>query len=168
MMKNVYRIGGGDLNSEEFELDVFYEDPAKGFKRFLPDQANLQNVPLLHLFNLDKLNVTGDPQPDGRFDFINGITITPTLGIVMFPVLEPFGESLRDSIVTLGGNPDGLIYQQLYDSTVVKAREHPELNRYTLKGKAKTSTSSDISLGAFNIPPGSIKVTAGGQGAERK
>ncbi len=55
------------------------------------------------------------------------------------------------------------MYQQLYDSTIVRAREFPELNRYTLKGKAKTSTSSDISLGAFNIPPGSVRVTAGGQ-----
>ncbi|MEO6132211.1 MAG: cell surface protein SprA, partial [Saprospiraceae bacterium] len=163
MMKNVYRIGGGDLNKDEFELDVFYEDPGKGFKRFLPDDANLQNVPLLNIFNLDNLNVTGDPQPDGRFDFVEGVTITPTLGIVMFPVLEPFGSTLRKKIEEHGGNADKFVYQQLYDSTVVKAREYPELNRFTLKGKAKTSTSSDISLGAFNIPPGSVRVTAGGQ-----
>lgn len=163
MMKNVYRIGGGDLNADEFELDIFYEDPGKGFKRFLPDEANLQNVPLLNIFNLDKLNVTGDPQPDGRFDFIPGITITPSLGVVMFPVLEPFGKTLRDTILEAGGMPQKFVYQQLYDSTIVKAREFPELNRYTLKGKAKTSTSSDISLGAFNIPPGSVRVTAGGQ-----
>ena len=163
MMKNVYRIGGGDLNPEEFELDVFYEDPGLGFKRFLPDQANLSNVPLLNVFNLDKLNVTGDPQPDGRFDFITGLTINPSLGIVMFPVLEPFGSSLEKQILSNGGDTTRLIYHQLYDSTIVRAREYPELNRYTLKGKAKTSTSSDISLGAFNIPPGSVRVTAGGQ-----
>ncbi len=163
MMKNVYRIGGGDLNADEFELDIFYEDPGKGFKRFLPEEANLQNVPLLNIFNLDKLNVTGDPQPDGRFDFISGLTINPSLGIVMFPVLEPFGSTLENKILDAGGIPDKFVYQELYDSTIVKAREHPELNRYTLKGKAKTSTSSDISLGAFNIPPGSVRVTAGGQ-----
>jgi cell surface protein SprA len=163
MMKNVYRIGGGDLNRDEFELDVFYEDPGKGFKRFLPEQAMLQNRPLLNIFNLDNLNVTGDPQPDGRFDFIEGITINPSLGIVMFPVLEPFGTTLKRKIDEAGGVDTLFVYQQLYDSTIVKAREFPELNRYTLKGKAKTSTSSDISLGAFNIPPGSVRVTAGGQ-----
>ncbi|MDQ3016632.1 MAG: cell surface protein SprA, partial [Bacteroidota bacterium] len=163
MMKNVYRIGGGDLNPDEFELDVFYEDPGKGFKRFLPQPANLDNVPLLNIFNLDKLNKTGDPQPDGKFDFISGLTINPNLGVVMFPVLEPFGKTLRDSIAASGGNGAPFVYQQLYDSTIVKAREFPELNRYTLKGKAKTSSSSDISLGAFNIPPGSVRVTAGGQ-----
>jgi len=162
MMKNIYRIGGGDLNAEDFELDIFYENPGKGFNRFLPDSANLTNRPLLNIFNLDKLNVTGDPQPDGRFDFIAGITINPPLGIVMFPVLEPFGTRLKMAIDSAGGN-DKYVYQQLYDSTIVKAREYPELNRFTLKGKAKTSTSSDISLGAFNIPPGSVRVTAGGQ-----
>ncbi len=163
MMKNVYRIGAGEINPAEFELDVFYEDPGKGFKRFLPENANLQNVPLLNIFNLDKLNVTGDPQPDGRFDFITGLTINPPLGIVMFPVLEPFGKTLKDSIDKVGGVDTAYVYQQLYDSTIVKAREYPELNRYTLKGKAKTSSQSDISLGAFNIPPGSVRVTAGGQ-----
>ena len=163
MMKNVYRIGGGDLNQDEFELDVFYEDPGKGFKRFLPDEAGLQNVPLLSVFNLDQLNVTGDPQPDGRFDFVAGLTINPPLGIVMFPVLEPFGTTLQRKILEEMGDPTKFVYQQLYDSTIVKAREFPHLNRYTLKGKAKTSTSSDISLGAFNIPPGSVRVTAGGQ-----
>ena len=163
MMKNVYRIGGGDLNAEEFELDVFFEDPGKGFKRFLPAPANMDNIPLITIFNLDKLNRTGDPQPDGKFDFIPGITINPPLGIIMFPVLEPFGKTLKDSIAAYMGVDTPFVYQQLYDSTIVRAREFPELNRYTLKGKAKTSTSSDISLGAFNIPPGSVRVTAGGQ-----
>lgn len=163
MMKNVYRVSAGDIDPEEFELDVFWEDPGKGFKRFLPTPANLDNVPLLALFNLDKLNKTGDPQPDGKFDFVNGITINPQLGIVMFPVVEPFGKTIRDSILAAGGLPERFVYQQLYDSTVVRAREFPNLNRFTLKGRAKTSSSSDISLGAFNIPPGSVRVTAGGQ-----
>ena len=163
MMKNVYRVSAGDLNPQEFELDVFYEDPGKGFKRFLTEESGLSSTPLLNLFNLDILNKTGDPQPDGKFDFVNGITINPQLGVVMFPVLEPFGTTLRTKIEEAGGLTDKFVYQQLYDSTVVRAREFPELNRFTLRGKAQSSTSSDISLGAFNIPPGSVRVTAGGQ-----
>lgn len=166
MMKNVYRIGGGELDPTDFELDVFYDDTKDGFKRFLPDGAMIDNVPLINIFELDNLNVTGDPQPDGRFDFINGITINPPLGIVMFPVLEPFAGTLENFIRNNGGNEDyidSLVYPQLYDSTLTIAREFPELNRFTLRGKSKSSTSSDISLGAFNIPPGSVRVTAGGQ-----
>lgn len=166
MMKNFYYIGGSDLNPEEFQLDVFYEDPGKGFKRFLPDFTNLENQPILTILNLDNLNVQGDPQPDGKFDFATGLTINPRQGRIMFPVLEPFGSTLRGKLVEAGADPmliDSLIYQQLYDSTVTKAREFPEFNRFTIKGEAKTSSNSEISLGAFNIPQGSVRVTAGGQ-----
>ena len=168
MMKNFYRIGGGDVNPEEFELDVFYEDPGAGFKRFLPlpQGSGLGNTPLITILNLDNLNVTGDPQPDGRFDFQQGLTVFPRQGTMMFPVLEPFGSSLRKAMVD-AGVPDPVIeqyiYDELYDSTLVRAREFPEFNRFTLKGKSKSSTSSDISLGTFNIPENSVRVTAGGQ-----
>ncbi|MCB0635495.1 MAG: cell surface protein SprA, partial [Lewinella sp.] len=36
MMKNVYSIGAYQVNPEDFRLDVFYEDPGRGVKRFLP------------------------------------------------------------------------------------------------------------------------------------
>ena len=163
MMKNIYRISGGDLNPEEFELDIYYDNTSNGFNRFLPAETGISNRPLLDLFGLDRLNVTGDPQPDGRFDFVPGITIIPPLGVVMFPVLEPFGTTLANAISAPPEIEARYVYQQLYDSTVVKAREFPELNRFALRGKAETTSSSEISLGAFNIPPGSVRVTAGGQ-----
>ena len=165
MMKNFYFVGGGDLNPEEFELDVFYEDPGQGFKRFLPAETGLGDYPLITAFNLDNLNATGDPQPDGRFDFVPGFTIYPQQGKIMFPVLEPFGSSLENLICTQGtcSTAGNFTYHQLYDSTKFRAQEFPELNRFTIKGESKSSTSSDISLGAFNIPPGSVRVTAGGQ-----
>jgi cell surface protein SprA len=166
MMKNFYRVGGGDLNSAEFELDVFFEDPGAGFKRFLPEVTGLGTVPLLNVFNLDKLNTTGDPQPDGRFDFVEGLTIYPRAGYMMFPVLEPFGSSLS-RIMNAAGTPqatiDSFVYQQLYDSTLIRAQEFPEQNRFTIKGESKSSTSSEISLGTFNIPRNSVQVYAGGQ-----
>jgi cell surface protein SprA len=166
MMKNFYRVGGGDVNPEEFVLDVFYEDPGAGFKRFLPDFTGVGNVPLITLFNLDNLNRTGDPQPDGRFDFVPGLTIYPREGIMMFPLLEPFGSSL-EKILLASGTPQALIdsfaYNQLYDSTLIRAQEWPELNRFTIKGKSQSRSASDISLGTFNIPRGSVQVYAGGQ-----
>ena len=39
----------------------------------------------------------------------------------------------------------------------------PTLNHFLLQGTIKGSSSSDIYLGAFNIPQGSVSVTAGGQ-----
>ncbi|NUO01501.1 MAG: cell surface protein SprA, partial [Saprospiraceae bacterium] len=161
MMKNVYSIGAFQVNREDFKLDIFYEDPGKGFKRFLP-KSNLEGKPLIRVFNLDNLNTQGDPQPDGVFDFVPGVTINPTNGRIMFPVLEPFGTGLGNQI-TDANFRDSFVYQELYDLTLFQAQEFPEKNRYAIRGSFKSSASSEISLGAFNIPPGSVRVTAGGQ-----
>lgn len=161
MMKNVYPIGAYQVDPKEFRLDVYYEDPGRGIKRFLPF-SNLEGRPLLRVFQLDKLNIQGDPQPDGIFDFVPGVTINTRNGRIMFPVLEPFGRSLAAQI-TEPALRDSLVYQALYDSTLFLAREFAEKNRFIIKGTYKSSVSSEISLGAFNIPPGSVSVTAGGQ-----
>src|SRR5699024_1705914 len=97
MMKNVYPVGAYGADPENFYLDIFYDDPGQGFKRFLPN-AEPGTEPLLRLINLDQLNSQNDPQPDGRFDFIPGVTILPQSGKVIFPVLEPFGSSLKERI----------------------------------------------------------------------
>src|SRR5204863_4735728 len=55
------------------------------------------------------------------------------------------------------------VYNQLYDSTKVIAQQFPQYNRFVLKGTYKSSVSNEISLGAFNVPQGSVKVTAGGR-----
>ena len=167
MMKNVYSLGAYQVGQEDFRLDIQYEDPGEGFKRFLPVPIALQpggtpvpGVPLVRAFNLDRLNVQNDPQPDGVFDFVPGITINPTTGRIYFPVLEPFGSDLAELL-----RPEDraqFVYQELYDSTIFQAREFPEKNRFAIRGTYKSSVQSEISLGAFNIPPNSVRVTAGG------
>lgn len=159
MMKNIYAIGAFQVSQEDFRLDIFYDDPGGGFKRFLPS-SNLAGVPLIRVFNLDNLNPNGDPGPDGVFDFVDGITINTRNGRVMFPVLEPFGSTLARKI-DQPAQRERYVYQVLYDSTVTRAREYPELNRYLIRGSFKSSISNEISLGAFNIPEGSVRVTAG-------
>lgn len=160
-MKNVYSIGAYQINPQDFFLDIYYRDPGGGEKRYIPaDQLN--GTPLISVLGLDRLNNNQDPQPDGVFDFIPGITIIPSNGKVIFPVVEPFGKDLAKQF----SNPliaTQYVYQQLYDSTKTIAEQFPQYNRYLLQGTYKSSVSSEISLGAFNIPPGSVSVTAGGQ-----
>lgn len=161
MMKNVYSLGAYQVNQEDFRLDILYEDPGEGFKRFLPT-GPLAGQPLIRVFNMDRLNTQNDPQPDGVFDFVPGITINPTTGRIYFPVLEPFGDDLARKL----GNDPALVnqytYPQLYDSTLFRAQEFPENNRFAIRGTYKSSVQSEIALGAFNIPPNSVRVTAGG------
>jgi len=163
MMKNVYPLGAFQVNKEDFRLDIFYKDleNAQGDKRFLPEPG-FEDQPLLRVFNLDKLNAQGDPQPDGFFDFVPGLTINPRNGSVMFPVLEPFGTSL-DNLLGDPAIAEKYNFPALYDSTITRAREQGRLGRFVIKGSYKASVTSEISLGAFNIPQGSVRVTAGGQ-----
>ena len=161
MMKNIYSTGAYQANREDFRLDVTYQDPKQGNleKRFLPEPG-LEKTPLINLFGLDRLNIQGDPQPDGIFDYVPEITIQPKTGRIMFPVLEPFGSNLEK----LGLSPDDLKkyrYQELYDNTITYAREITEKNRFVIRGQYKSSTSSEISLGGINIPRGAVTVTAG-------
>jgi cell surface protein SprA len=167
MMKNVYSLGAYQINPQDFKLNVIYQDAAGGERTYIPN-SSLEGKPLIRELNLDNLNSQRDPIPDGVFDFVPGVTINPTNGRVYFPVLEPFGSSLAKRFLATGSSTAGddvtkYTYPQLYNNTVTRAREFPELNRFLIKGSYKSSSSSDISLGAFNIPKGSVKVSAGGQ-----
>ncbi|HEU4552767.1 MAG TPA: cell surface protein SprA [Chitinophaga sp.] len=169
MMKNVYSTGAFQINRQDFKLDVYYKDPgtqdrAPSDKRYIPDaQGQYAGAPIITILNLDRLNNQNDPQPDGVFDYVEGYTINSQTGRVMFPQLEPFADGLRKAF---GGNPTlekQYLYNVLYDSIKVVAQQFPQLNRYVLKGSYKSANSSEISLGGYNIPPGSVTVTAGGQ-----
>ena len=161
-MKNVYALGGLGLTKEDFRLNVLYQNPAGGEIRYLPEGPQA-GVPLLTLLNLDRLNAQNDPQPDGVFDYVEGITINPQQGRIIFPVLEPFGQDLAPA---LGNNPQldrKYLYQILYDSTKTVARQFQQNNRFIMRGSYKSASSSEIFLGGFNIPQGSVTVSAGGQ-----
>jgi cell surface protein SprA len=162
MMKNVYAIGGGNISKEDFRLNVMYQDPGGGEKRYIPEGPNV-GVPLITLLNLDRLNAQNDPAPDGVFDYVEGITVNSQMGKIIFPQLEPFGAGLKPS---LGGEPrleKRYLYELLYDSTKTIARQFQQNNRFLIRGNYKGSSGSEVSLGGYNIPQGSVTVTAGGQ-----
>ncbi|MEO6583077.1 MAG: cell surface protein SprA, partial [Ferruginibacter sp.] len=163
MMKNVYSVGYGTLERQDFKLDVLYEEPGLGAKRYFPFGNINQGTPILTLVNLDRLNNQNDPQPDGVFDYVDYYTVIPQYSRVIFPVLEPFGRDLANRVYsTPPATAKDTLYYPLYDSIKAVAQQFPNLNRFLLKGSAKTSSSSDISIG-YNIPQGSVSVTAGGQ-----
>ena len=165
MMKNVYSLGAYNVSQEQFFLDIYYQDPGGGQKRYLPEDPGpnaIAGQQLLKVLNLDNLNNQLDPQNDGKFDFIPNVTIIPRNGKIIFPVLEPFGTYLANKIA----NPTvaaKYAYRYLYDTTKFAAQQFPEFNRFLLKGSYRGSDNSTFRLpGAFNLPQGSVTVTAGG------
>jgi cell surface protein SprA len=182
MMKNIYSIGAYQVNKEDFYFEVEYYDDKTGTRLFnIPDKNkvlsdSLKNEKFIRQLNLDNLNSQGDyvPTGDGVFDFIDGITIKSRNGRIVFPVVEPFGGFMRQSILDDIGRPGNngrdetmeiankMVFQALYDSTQYKAEQITSKNKYYLSGTYKSSGGSEIYLNSFNIPEGSVKVTAGG------
>ncbi|UCG27624.1 MAG: cell surface protein SprA [Bacteroidales bacterium] len=161
MMKNIYAIGAYQVDRRDFDLHVLYQDDQTGNAVNYLSEGQIREKILLQVLNMDNLNSQLEPSPDGRFDFIEGLTINPRNGRVIFPVLEPFGSYLRakigDDVIA-----DKYVFEELYDSTKVKAQQIAEKNKFKLAGTYSSSFGSEISLNALNVPQGSVVVTAGG------
>ncbi|MEN8839207.1 MAG: cell surface protein SprA, partial [Flavobacteriales bacterium] len=175
MMKNIYSIGAYQINQENFKLDVWYNNPKTGVEINYIPQPGVDNKLVLQLIGGDIINQQQQPYADGVFDFIplqyngnkvdNGGTINPQNGRIIFSKVEPFGSYLEEQLKNAGLSQtviNTIAYNQLYDSTQTIALQFPELNRFKIKGTYESANSSEISLNAFNIPQGSVTVTAGG------
>jgi cell surface protein SprA len=161
MMKNIYSLGSGQLERNDFELNILYQDDRTGNSiNYLPE-GRLSDEILLQVMGLDNLNSQLDRDPDGNFDFIDNVTVNVERGKVIFPVIEPFGSHLREKI----NNPQiaaKYVFQELYDSTQTIARQMAEKNKFKLAGQYSSESGSEIRLNAASIPQGAVKVTAGG------
>ena len=168
MMKNIYSIGAYQVSPDNFRMNVVYMNDSTGsyinyFPEGLkPEQGGLNGRLFLSVMELDNLNKQLEPYPDGSFDFVPDYTINAAQGRIIFPVLEPFGSHLSGKLATQPSLIKKYVYQELYDSTLTTASQTAEKNKYRLKGTYRSSAGSEISLNAFNIPRGSVVVTAGG------
>ena len=166
MMKNIYDLNASQLSKDQFVLDIMYQNDKTGTNiNYLPE-SQIRNHILLNVMNLDKLNSQNDLMRDGVFDYVEGITVNSSSGKIIFPVLEPFGKNLADSIGVIGGDSTMVkkyVYSTLYNNTRTVAEQDAEHNKFKLKGSYKGSSSSEISVGSQNLARGSVKVSAGGR-----
>jgi cell surface protein SprA len=167
MMKNVYNLGAYGLSPADFDFQVLYKnDSTNTYINYLPD-SELRDTILLRLMNLDNLNSQNDyaPNGDGMFDYIENLTVYSQTGRIIFPVLEPFGSNIADNI----SDPDlkeKYAYTSLYNQTKTTAIQDFSRDKFALVGSYKGSSGSEIALNAFNLAPGSVVVSAGGQRLE--
>ncbi|MDP4281193.1 MAG: cell surface protein SprA, partial [Bacteroidota bacterium] len=173
MMKNVYSLGAYQIQNQDFTLNVLYSGNKNGVPTAYITESRIGGTPLIRVLSLDRLNTQSNPPPDGLFDFIDnaatlGGTVQSSNGRIFFPVLEPFGKDLRDSIYD-AMDPKGstaladkYCFDSLYTCTKTMAKQYPEKDKYELQGSYKSNAGSEISLNALNVPQGSVHVTAGG------
>ena len=173
MMKNVYPLGAYQVQAQDFTMNILYSGNKNGVPTAYIAESRISGHPLLKVLNLDNLNSQMNPPADGMFDFIDnaalgGGTIQSNNGRIYFTVLEPFGQDLRDSIYD-PMDPKGSLaladkycFDSLYTVTKTMAKQFTEKNKFVLEGFYKSSSGSEISLNALNVPHGSVRVTAGG------
>ena len=183
MMKNIYSIGSYQINKDDFKLNIFYTNPSP-LNYIEPVDpliwpSSIEGKTLLSLFNFDKLNMNNDIQNggDGFFDFVPNITIDSNNGLIIFTSIEPFGEYLFEKLKDVNSSSESynnkdsynlnqkkFVYKEIYDLSKTGAEENIEKNKFQIKGSYKTSGEvGGIAIGQFNVPRGSVKVTAGGR-----
>lgn len=186
MMKNIYQIPGAyQVKQEDFRFNILYTDPSPlnyitevsgtPFPSNPLPENKVAETPLLKVFNLDKLNYNNDPQTggDGFFDFMQGLNIDAQNGRIIFTTKEPFGELLfsklsdggEDYDVESSYNPNQkkYVFRNMYRNTQSGALQDSDKNKFLLRGKYKSTGGDGIPIGAFNVPRGSVVVTAGGR-----
>src|SRR5690606_19783333 len=95
MMKNIYSIGAYQISPTDFKLNIFRLDDKAGVEQpLITEGQNLNGKLWLQVVNLDRLNQQGAKEPDGYFDFLEGLTIDAQNGRIIFPTIEPFGKDL--------------------------------------------------------------------------
>jgi cell surface protein SprA len=161
MMKNIYSIAQGNIQSSQFKLGIYYNSDSTGSRLTYIPEPELKSSPLLRLLNLDRLDDNNNPHPNGKFDFIDRYTVQTSNGKIIFPVVEPFGSHLR-KVIANDAVADKYVFQELYDSTRVVAKRIADKDKFILMGQYSGSNSNVIALGSINIPRGSVIVTAGG------
>ena len=166
MMKNIYSIGAYQLNPQGFRLDLMYRDDQTGVPVNILQNAvtpGANDKTLLNLFNLDVLdqNNLRKEEGDGYFDYVEGLTVKSDNGSILFPYVEPFGRDLERLLTS--AEDEQYLFNELYQSTQAQAQNnYQSKDKFLLKGYYKSDTNNGISLGAFNVPRGSVKVTANG------
>ncbi|MBQ0083043.1 MAG: cell surface protein SprA [bacterium] len=162
MMKNIYYLGGTNMQQEKFKLNIQYKNDSSGvYVNYIPE-GQCKDQLLIRVMNLDQLDTKNNRAPDGKFDFVEGYTVYASSGRIIFPSPEPFGSYLRKQINN-DAIADKYCFQELYDSTLVAAGEFSEKNKFRIAGEFQATSGSVIQLGAMNVPRGSVKVTTGGQ-----
>ena len=162
MMKNVYYLAS-TVEKTKFRLDIKYQSDTAGvYLTYLPE-LRVKNRTLLRLLGCDRLDNNNRPNPNGYFDYVEGYTVSN--GRVFLPAAEPFGAYLRRQLTEAGldaQTADHFVFSQLYDSTKTVAKQNAEKDKYMLVGQYKGTSANVISLDAYNVPQGSVVVTAGG------
>ncbi len=124
--KNIYSLNAKNIIKRNFELNIYYKADESTYLKAI------NGTPLIEYFGLDKMDEAGNPNPDGKIDFLPGKTILLNSGDIIFPTLESFGSDLP------------IIFNQsfqqrlIYDTTKTFAVYSPNSRNFKIEVKFNT------------------------------
>ncbi|MGE5480441.1 MAG: cell surface protein SprA [Chloroflexota bacterium] len=159
-MKNIYSINATNVSTTDTRISLWYIRQSN-------DSADvLEGAPdkLVTIFGVDRMNVSaGTATPDGVFD-LRPPFFDAQRGEITFPSAEPFGDGLRRYFSRLGNPELAELYtfDQVYDTTYDIAARNTARDRFVISGEVTGRATNNISLGAFNLAPNSVRVSLDG------
>ncbi len=166
MLKNIYALGGRDIQPDQFNAQVVFQNPGDN----PPENEVLPITGFVNTLNqvtgFDRFDVNGAAGSDRTFDFLPGITIDPQRGLLIFPFQRPFERPIREEIERITGGPltqqnERFVYSEIYERTQFDAQNTSAKNFYGIKVRYKSTIQNPISIG-FNVAQGSVRVTSRG------
>ncbi len=166
MLKNIYALGGRDIQPDQFNAQVVFQNPGDNppENEVLPISGFVNT--LNQVTGFDRFDVNGAAGSDRTFDFLPGITIDPQRGLLIFPFQRPFARPIREEIERITGGPltqenERFVYSEIYERTQFDAQNTSAKNFYGIKVRYKSTIQNPISIG-FNVAQGSVRVTSRG------
>jgi len=166
MLKNIYALNGRDIQRDQFNAQVVYQNPGDNppENEVLPISGFVNT--LNQVTGFDRFDVNGASGSDRTFDFLPGITIDAQRGLLIFPFQRPFERPIREEIERITGQPINeqnarFIYNEIYERTQFDAQNTSAKNFYAIKVRYKSTIQNPISIG-FNVAQGSVRVTSRG------
>lgn len=158
-MKNIYQINATNVSVQDTKINLWYIRQNNDSADVLPGAADK----LVTIFGVDRVNnASGTAPGDGIFDlrppFFDAVT-----GEITFPNSKPFSDGLRNYFKN--SNPElaeQYTFDQVYDTTYDVAARNTARDRFVISGEVSGKSANRIALGAFNLAPGSVKVTLDG------
>jgi len=159
MFRNFYFLRGVGIDPTTLKVEIRTNNnnPLNEFEVAPPESRRRW----LNIFGLDTKDSQGNPVEggDGLID-LDANVVFPDLGLLQFPSPTPFDESYLSGRADQGGN-DGVPAPDLYRKALTSIAESQ--NHFFNIFVSHASTSSRLSLGAFNIKEGSEEVRLDGR-----
>jgi Motility related/secretion protein len=162
MLKNIYNLGVRNIKNDpnNLEFNIYYNASGVNPNSTYDGEGRANTLSYMYITRVDYRR-NGNPSDtlfkgDGAFDFFPGNTIDLENGNVIFPTIQPFGQTFRNYGIDeahTGWN------DSIYTSSKTTINQSGAV-KFTLVGKAKGDASSRYSLG-FNLVEGSVKVFNG-------